>query len=341
MPELAFETIRQVRHLLNGHPLSADGWQAIECDPGWPDYVLGAVRTLTAGELASRRGALALLRETIQRPTPWPWLRTPEVAQQLVAGLRAVFPDDFNPADHLLAGTMLATHLTVALTCYETMLLEFGPAALEPCRELLLGPPEPYWVQMDSNGYYNGIQSAKRIAIGVVARHGAPDVETPHLQRLLHSRRDQAWDRVRAGLLLHLWHGQAVADEVILPCLDPDLDDVGLYHLYLDDLAIFGTALVPLLIAQLGAAEYRVRHRALEGLERLRQPAVEPLVELIRTTADWRQLENAEEALGAIDRRALHRARQARRAESRHISLTRNTPTNDRGISLAGEPRDE
>lgn len=227
------------------------------------------------------------------------------------------------------------------LAAYERVLEVLGKHALPACRQLVERTPLPHAATLDARGNYTQVNSPKRVALQTIRAHGNARDDSDRLWCLLRSQRETEWDRVNAGQVLHSFLGAEALDDIAPVCFEAQTKSDAAAVVAAKDLAGFGPDFLPYLLPRLAGGDYDTRRQAALAIREYGRDAVDGLVELIRTTTHQRALDKAEQLLGLVDRRALRRARQARREETRRISIVHDEPPDRRGISRTDEPQRE
>ncbi len=226
----------------------------------------------------------------------------------------------------------------------EALLQAGGAVVLDSARRLLDAAPLASLVISDLSLAGVVASGPKLIALGIVGRHGNAADDAGRVESLARALDEDAFARAQASVLWHRWAGHQVAATVVdamlsVRFLSSVSTKVDGFSQVAGIIATIGGALVDPLLDRLSDNDYTVRHRAVRVLEAIGDPATQALVELVRSTADWRLLANAEEALASIDRRQLRSARQARETDGRGLSLAESEAPAERGLSRAeGSP---
>ena len=290
------------------------------------------------------------IRHGFGRPDRWlkdlilvagrsPFELTPGQLARIAVGLsleRLEFDEDS------AMGDISQQPIYASLLHYHKFFLACRQHAAEPLRWLLNRPPQGAGPMVSSNGLVANdtpVRGGKIIALEVLRRHGS-DADLPVFGRLLSDLREDVWTRAAAGVALVRFGGAEAAERVVAACLDPRLPDRGgfdWFPTYAKSLAGAGASLVPVLIPLLAHRTYRLRHRAAVVLGAIGEPAVEALMEVIRSSDSFEAVENAELALRMCARRAIREARKQRAADERSLSIAEPPkPDAERGLSKPG-----
>lgn len=307
-------------------------------DPVAVDAALAALPALRSA--TARRTVLACLAAVAERPSGLAVLAAPPRALLLGHALAVEPAPWYDPLSALSSGGTFFDQLTSA-DCHQKLRAIFerlGPAGLVPLRRIIDGPRLPVALTYDANGNCLGAYGAKRTACEIVGRWG-DESDVARFAGLTRDETESPWVRVLAGVAWVRTAGEAALSEVLAACFDPDLHNVDDYACYAADLARIGPALVAPMIEKLSAPRYTDRHRAVQVLRAVGQPAVPALTALVCESDDWRVVHNAEEVLRAIDRSALRRAQRERESAERRISLAPHRSDAGRGLSRP-EPDD-
>ena len=177
------------------------------------------------------------------------------------------------------------------------------------------------------------IRGAKLVALAALPRQGNMD-DADRFRAVLGNRREDPWTRCEAGLrLARLDPGSTAA--IAAACLDPTLRrhyDHDWRLIYAERLCRLGPSLLPFIVANLGADNSSTRQQAMILLRAMGHSAVPAIVEALRSAEETLHDQDpdkraalhaklaAEDALRAIDPRALRQHRKQQKLDNLGLS---------------------